>query len=335
MNILASAGPWKMGPDYDHVQWTQSTISIDRKGLLGPTTEQLKLMIQSSGLNAENFSPLKEGHFHFVFKASSPNSSDKYVLKVSSKDRRNSLGGAVYWQGWLEKLISVPRLIFHDLTLKEFPYAFVVFEYVESQDLIACINSLSNSELYNIAAKVIEANKALQVIPPCHGFGGAKSHFDIGMFSSWRNFLLDTIESFDPILRLSPKFSRLPENFVKKLDSLKSNIAQVEPLPFLEDATHRNVMVSEGRFTTLVDLDEVCFGDPLWVIAKTEAESICDNLNLHYSNSLLKHYSSVYNRALYELYLEILVTKKICLAIESNVNLLAMRPELETFLFKS
>src|SRR6202008_257200 len=42
---------------------------------------------------------------------------------------------------------------------------------------------------------------------------------------------------------------------------------RVRATPFLHDITTKNVIVHEGRLSGIVDVDDVCFGDPLLLIA--------------------------------------------------------------------
>jgi len=44
----------------------------------------------------------------------------------------------------------------------------------------------------------------------------------------------------------------------------------IEPIAFLHDATTKNVIVSGGKVSGLVDVDEMAFGDPLWTTALTQ-----------------------------------------------------------------
>lgn len=56
------------------------------------------------------------------------------------------------------------------------------------------------------------------------------------------------------------------------LEGFKTNFQTVTARPFLWDASERNVLVMNGQISGIVDVDEICFGDPLLVIALT---SIC------------------------------------------------------------
>jgi len=47
------------------------------------------------------------------------------------------------------------------------------------------------------------------------------------------------------------------------------------PVPFLHDTTTKNVIVTqEGSFSGIVDVDDLCFGDPRYVVALTLASLI-------------------------------------------------------------
>src|SRR5262249_27831106 len=50
-------------------------------------------------------------------------------------------------------------------------------------------------------------------------------------------------------------------------ESFGPYLEQVAPTPFLHDITTKNVIVHDGRLSGIVDVDDLCFGDPLWLIA--------------------------------------------------------------------
>ena len=64
------------------------------------------------------------------------------------------------------------------------------------------------------------------------------------------------------------------------------------PRPFLDDTTTKNVLIADGHLTGIVDVDCVCFGDPLFTVALTRMallsrayptdyiEAWCDHLEL-------------------------------------------------------
>lgn len=44
---------------------------------------------------------------------------------------------------------------------------------------------------------------------------------------------------------------------------------RVAPVAFLDDTTTKNVLIHQGRLSGIVDVDVVCYGDPLYVLALT------------------------------------------------------------------
>ena len=58
----------------------------------------------------------------------------------------------------------------------------------------------------------------------------------------------------------------------RELDAMRDEIDSIPPTPFLHDTTTRNVIVTEeGAFSGIVDVDDLCFGDPRYPAALTLA----------------------------------------------------------------
>src|SRR5262249_37256066 len=54
-------------------------------------------------------------------------------------------------------------------------------------------------------------------------------------------------------------------------------LSTVEPRCFLDDLTIKNVIVSGGEFTGVVDFDVVCYGDPMYWLALTQV-AVCSDV---------------------------------------------------------
>lgn len=57
---------------------------------------------------------------------------------------------------------------------------------------------------------------------------------------------------------------------------LQPYLRSVQPVCFLDDLTTKNVMVQDGSLQGIIDLDLVCFGDPLWTIGVTAGCTVSD-----------------------------------------------------------
>lgn len=56
----------------------------------------------------------------------------------------------------------------------------------------------------------------------------------------------------------------------------------VSPRPFLDDTTTKNVPIHEGALTGVVDVDSVCFGDPLFAVALTRMALLSRDFDIDY-----------------------------------------------------
>ena len=60
--------------------------------------------------------------------------------------------------------------------------------------------------------------------------------------------------------------------------------------PFLHDMTTKNVIATEtGRFSGIVDIDDLCFGDPRYVIALTLAAVLTSAGPISYVEGWMKN----------------------------------------------
>jgi hypothetical protein len=60
--------------------------------------------------------------------------------------------------------------------------------------------------------------------------------------------------------------------------------------PFLHDMTTKNVIATEtGRFSGIVDIDDLCFGDPRYVIALTLAAVLTSAGPISYVEGRMKN----------------------------------------------
>ena len=60
-----------------------------------------------------------------------------------------------------------------------------------------------------------------------------------------------------------PATGTAPTRGCRRRSARGPTLEAVPPLPFLDDLTTKNVLVDGGRLSGVVDVDVVCFGDPL------------------------------------------------------------------------
>ncbi len=67
-----------------------------------------------------------------------------------------------------------------------------------------------------------------------------------------------------------------------KVTPWDSYFVGIQPVPFLDDTTTKNVLVHEGHLSGIVDVDEVCFGDPIFTIALTQMALLSSKHDVDY-----------------------------------------------------
>jgi aminoglycoside phosphotransferase (APT) family kinase protein len=78
-----------------------------------------------------------------------------------------------------------------------------------------------------------------------------------------------------------PGFSYV-ERATRILGRHESYFAAIRPAPFLDDTTTKNVLVDQGRLSGVVDVDQLCFGDPLLTIGLTRMALLADAHDVDY-----------------------------------------------------
>lgn len=70
---------------------------------------------------------------------------------------------------------------------------------------------------------------------------------------------------------------------------MRNEIDAIPPTPFLHDATIKNVIVTaEGNVSGIVDVDDLCFGDPRYAAALTLAALTAQRGPLQYVSAWLR-----------------------------------------------
>src|SRR5262249_39750933 len=118
---------------------------------------------------------------------------------------------------------------------------------------------------------------------PAMGFGFATSYADSGLHPSWLAVVLAELErSRARILAAGVVDARHVERVGRCIQASTPYLRTVQPRPFLDDLTTKNVLVHEGRLSGVVDTDCVCFGDPLFTPALTWMALLSQHLATDY-----------------------------------------------------
>jgi aminoglycoside phosphotransferase (APT) family kinase protein len=149
---------------------------------------------------------------------------------------------------------------------------FVVMTRLPGTDLGDVIAALPASRLTAIAQAVADAQLATALLGPGLGFGFAARPED----APHRNWGDVIAASIDRSLRRIAANGLFPTSVaapvLERFERHRPALDAMPPTPFLHDTTTKNVIVTQaGEFSGIVDVDDLCFGDPRYAPALTKA----------------------------------------------------------------
>ncbi len=217
----------------------------------------------------------------------------KVVARLASPGNDATLAGAVYWSQKLRPLgVPLPELLAYDLTRQKFNYAYLLLERLPGQDLGLVYPGLSVPQKRDLAREIARIQGIVNALPPGPGYGFALS-YEANLKASWTVVLGDLARTRLWIKQAGVFKPQVVDRVRKALARFEPYFAEIAPKPFLDDTTTKNVLINEGRLSGIVDVDVVCFGDPLFVVALTNMallsraytidyiEFWCDELHLN------------------------------------------------------
>ncbi len=170
--------------------------------------------------------------------------------------------------------LPVPAVLDSDLSLEQYPFAFVVLERIPGTDLRHELVSMTRAQMNTLATQIVDVQRRVATLELGDGFGW-RPLGEIGAFSSWHAIVERDLET--GIRRLETlRETNLITQIVDLGRPLGLYFSSVQPTCFLDDLTTKNVMVQHGELRGLVDFDVVCYGDALYWLALTRAAVIVD-----------------------------------------------------------
>jgi len=191
------------------------------------------------------------------------------VVRISRRDDIEAARGAVYWSRLLRpKGIPLPELLHADLSMARHAFPFIVLARLPGNDLGVIYTQLSRPELRRLAERLAAIQAIVTALPAGRGFGYATSYEGPFAQTSWRAVVA---ASFARSRRRIRAAGIVAESVVDAAEAATERfadyLAQIKPTPFLHDITTKNVIVHQGGLSGIVDVDDLCFGDPLLLLA--------------------------------------------------------------------
>ncbi|MBP6506450.1 MAG: phosphotransferase [Opitutaceae bacterium] len=248
-----------------------------------PTAQDAVAAVENAlhvrAIDARRFST---GLCHFVYEVTLEKGGS-VVVRLAKADTAPLLAGGVYWHAQLMPLgLPLPAQLHTHLAG---PMPHTILERLPGDDLGAVYAQLSDVAKKTIATAVSAAQSRAAQLPEAIGFGHALSYDDPALRQrrSWRQVLdglmLRSRHRMHAVGAVNPG---VVDRVAHSLDRFDSYFDQVRPVAFLDDTTTKNVLIHEGRLSGIVDVDEICFGDPLLTVGLTQMALLARRLDTHY-----------------------------------------------------
>jgi aminoglycoside phosphotransferase (APT) family kinase protein len=248
------------------------------------TPEQIAIQIVENTLNqpVQSIRRFETGLCHFTYDIVTGDNRP-LVARLAQPGNEALLEGAVYWSERLRPQgVPLPELLGYDLTCRKFPLAYLLLERLPGQDLGQVYPGLTVSQKRRIAHEVARIQTIANRLPPGPGYGFAVS-YQASLKASWTAVLQAELDRSRLRIGQAGVFRvEVVDRVQGWLARFEAYLAGVAPTPFLDDTTTKNVIVHQGQLSGIVDVDMVCFGDPLFVIALTRMSLIVRDYSLDY-----------------------------------------------------
>ncbi len=207
------------------------------------------------------------GSRHYVYEALFRD-RDPVVVRIGTRSAHMEMAGAVRLSGLLRvQGAPLPAILGEDIRA-ELPW--LVLERLPGSDLGAVIGALSDGQLDQIAAGVAAA-QAIAATTRSAGRYGYATTPEEAPHGRWSEVLEDNLDRSRERIRVAGLFDPALVDAVRRmLAARRIEIDRLLPTPFLHDTTTKNVIVApDGRLSGIVDVDDLCFGDPRYAAALT------------------------------------------------------------------
>ena len=260
----------------------------DRAGIIA-RTEQLAADIAKEATGEAPFKIRRfgTGTRHYVFEALFANRAP-IVVRMGDHSARMEMNGALHLSQLLRPLgVLLPEILAENVK-SELPW--MVLQRLPGTDLGAVIADLTGAQLKRIAINVSRA-QAITATTASAGRYGYAAFPERAPCSTWSQVLDANLHRSRMRMTSARLFDPTLVDVVQAaLADRREEIDRIEPVPFLHDTTTKNVIVAlDGSFSGIVDVDDLCFGDPRYAAALTLAALLAYGGPIKYVSAWLQH----------------------------------------------
>jgi aminoglycoside phosphotransferase len=242
---------------------------------------------QVTGCSPEMVSRFATGARHYVYEAKFAG-RQPVVVRIGSTTAHAEMAGAVHLSKLLRpRGVPLPAILAEDVQ-SAFPW--LVLERLRETDLGALIGNFTDAQLDRIAARVALAQSMTSETGSAGRYGYAVIPEE-APHSTWSQVLDAHLNRSRRWIIFAGLFDfAFADILQSELSARRDEIDAIPPTPFLHDTTMKNVIVTaEGNVSGIVDVDDLCFGDPRYAAALTLAVLTVQRGPLQYVSAWLRH----------------------------------------------
>ncbi len=229
--------------------------------------EACRLTAEALGVEAIGARRFTTGLHHFVYDVTLADGRTVAMRMTRPREAR-FMRSAVALSRQLRPLgVPLPELLAADV---EAPFPWMLLERLPGRDLGEVIADLSPTQQRAVAEHVVAAQKTAALTRTAGRYGFSATP-EGAPFARWSEVIAAAIERSRSRIASAGLFD-LPviDPLVRKLSRFRDDLDVVAATPFLHDTTTKNVIITDdGAFSGIVDVDDLCYGDPRFVPALT------------------------------------------------------------------
>ena len=195
--------------------------------------------------------------------------SDKEIIVRLSAENKFLMGSHDHIPKFKALGIHVPDILAEDFTKLKIPLSYQIQSKIEGQDLGNVIENMTDLQLITLAKEISSIFKKVASIPASNQFGVIWGGDYNELSATWTERMKIWLEeSAERGMKTGVMDSDMLMLTKRLYDKYHSYFDSIKPITYYGDICSKNVMIKDGIFSGLVDLDGLTQGDPLEAIGR-------------------------------------------------------------------
>ena len=242
-----------------------------------------KIIFKHFGKNAEKIERMRVGLANEVYSVQ-VNGSD-YIVRMN--ERESIKGSGKYIPLFKSLGIKIPELIIEDYSKELISYNYQILNKIKGVDIKKVIATLPEEQLQNIAKEIADIIKKLINVPTNGLFGY------VGITEEKLEPSLNVVveKMLNKIKERNAKTGVVKKEYIEIFEKIlvkyEKYFRNVKSEFYFDDMSSKNVIIHNGKFNGIVDLDGVAYGDFLESIGRIKASWYGTKYGEYYTNAVM------------------------------------------------